>query len=253
MSIDLSPSWPWPQAPICLITGAARGLGLEVAADLAGRGATVIITSRDGAAAEQAAAERGRNVDLRGLKQPLDVARPRDVVTAAEFVAAELGRLDVLINNAAAYVDWSEMATRADLDASRRVMDTNLYGTWNVVQTFLPLLRASAHPRIVNVASGAGSHGDVAYGLSARNGTAASYGISKAAVLALTAVLAAELADTPIIVNAVDPDLTATWPGAEASGARPAAVSAAGVVWAAALPDDGPRGGFFRDGLEHPW
>ena len=132
-------------------------------------------------------------------------------------------------------------------------MDANLYGTWRMIQAFLPLLRRSEHPRIVNFASGAGSHGDKQYGLAARRGAAASYGISKAAVLALTATLAAELDGTPVIVNAVDPDLTATWPGAEAMGARPVAESVPGIVWAATLPDGGPRGGFFRDGRPHPW
>jgi NAD(P)-dependent dehydrogenase (short-subunit alcohol dehydrogenase family) len=96
----------------------------------------------------------------------------------------------VLVNNAAAYADWGETAAGADLAASRAVMDTNLYGTWRMIQTFLPLLRRSEHPRIVNVASGAGSHSDTRYGLTARRGAAASYGISKAAVLALTATLA---------------------------------------------------------------
>ena len=109
--------------------------------------------------------------------------------------------------------------------------------------------RVGGIPRIVNVASGAGSHGDKQYGLTARQGAAASYAISKAAVLALTATLAAEFDGTSVIVNAVDPDLTATWPGAETMGARPVA----GIVWAATLPDDGLRGGFFRDGRPHPW
>ena len=86
-----------------------------------------------------------------------------------------------------------------------------------------------------------------------RRGAAASYGISKAAVLALTATVAAELDGTPVIVNAVDPDLTATWPGAQAMGARPVSASVPGIVWAATLPDDEPRGGFFRDGRPHPW
>jgi NAD(P)-dependent dehydrogenase (short-subunit alcohol dehydrogenase family) len=147
----------------------------------------------------------------------------------------------------------TETATGADLAASRAVMDTNLYGTWHMIQAFLPLLLRSDHPRIVNVASGAGSHGDKQYGLAARHGAAASYGISKAAVLGLTATVAAELDGTPVIVNAVDPDLTATWPGAEAMGARPVSASVPGIVWAATLPDDGPRGGFFRDGRPHPW
>jgi NAD(P)-dependent dehydrogenase (short-subunit alcohol dehydrogenase family) len=82
---------------------------------------------------------------------------------------------------------------------------------------------------------------------------AASYGISKAALNALTSTQAAELADTPIIVNAVCPGLTATYPGAEAMGARSVAAGAAGVLWAATLPDDGPRGRLFRDGEPLGW
>jgi NAD(P)-dependent dehydrogenase (short-subunit alcohol dehydrogenase family) len=103
------------------------------------------------------------------------------------------------------------------------------------------------------VSSGGGSHADDQFGLTRRGGAAASYGISKAAVNALTATLAAELAGTPIIVNAVCPGLTATWPGAEQMGARPVADGAASVLWAAMLPDDGPRGGLFRDGEPLGW
>jgi len=116
-------------------------------------------------------------------------------------------------------------------------MGINLYGPWRMIQAMLPLLRASGHPRIVNISSGAGSHGDQRYGLAARRGAAASYGISKAALLALTTTtVAAELDATPVIINAVDPGLTATWPGAEAMDARPVADSVPGIVWAATLP-----------------
>jgi NAD(P)-dependent dehydrogenase (short-subunit alcohol dehydrogenase family) len=132
-------------------------------------------------------------------------------------------------------------------------METNLFGAWRLSQALLPLLRRSPSPRIVNVSSGAGSHDDAAFGLRARGGAAATYGISKAALNALTATLAAELVETTVLVNAVCPGLTATWPGAEEMGARPVAESAPGVVWAATLPDDGPRGGFFRDAAPLPW
>jgi NAD(P)-dependent dehydrogenase (short-subunit alcohol dehydrogenase family) len=103
------------------------------------------------------------------------------------------------------------------------------------------------------VASGAGSHSDQAFGLTRRGGRAASYGISKAALLALTSTLAAELAETEILVNAVCPGLTATFDGAEQMGARPVEAGAASIVWAVLVPDDGPRGGFFRDGEPVPW
>jgi len=246
-------TWPGESPSACLVSGGSGGLGRAVAERLAQAGATVFLTSRDPGRAAGTATGLAAAGDVRALPAGLDIADPASVEAAARAVADSAGRLDVLVNNAAAYVDWGETATGADLAASRAVMDTNLYGTWHMIQAFLLLLRRSPHPRIVNVASGAGSHGDKQFGLAARQGAAASYGISKAAVLALTATLAAELDGTPVIVNAVDPDLTATWPGAEAMGARPVAASVPGIIWAATLPDDGPRGGFFRDGRPHPW
>ena len=159
----------------------------------------------------------------------------------------------MLINNAAAYVDWTETVSNADLNAAQAVLETNLFGTWRLTQAVLPLLRASTSPRVVNVRSGAGSHDDPAFGLRARGGAAASYGISKAALNALTATLATELADTGILVNSVCPGLTATWPGAQDMGARPVTDGARGVAWAATLPDGGPSGGFFRDTRPLPW
>ena len=228
---------------VVLVTGSAKGIGREVARQLTERGETVIVSARDGARARQVADELGaRAVEL-------DVTDDASVAAAADAI----GELDVLVNNAAAFVDWSEMASAADLATAREVIDTNLLGTWRVTQAMLPLLRRSAHPRIVMVSSGGGSHADEQFGLTRRGGAAATYGISKAALNALTATLAAELASTPVLVNAVCPGLTATWPGAEQMGARPVADGGASVLWAATLPDDGPRGGFFRDGEPLGW
>jgi NAD(P)-dependent dehydrogenase (short-subunit alcohol dehydrogenase family) len=252
-----SQQWPWADAPICLITGSTRGLGRAVAEALVASGATVLVSAKDPDAAGAVAAEisggSGAAGSARGVPIPLDVADPAEAHRCAGWIDAEHGRLDVLVNNAAAYVDWTETTSKADLDASRAVMDTNLYGAWTMLQALLPLLQRSDHPRVVNMASGAGSHGDAQFGLAARQGAAASYGISKAALLALTSTIAAELAATSVIINAVDPNLTATWPGAEQMGARPTVDSVPGIIWAATLPDDGPRGGFFRDGVPHPW
>jgi NAD(P)-dependent dehydrogenase (short-subunit alcohol dehydrogenase family) len=234
-----------------LITGAAKGLGREVARQLATEGHHVLLAARRAADAEAAAAELGEHVDA--LRVDLDVTDPDAVAEAATALTAEPGGLDVLVNNAAGYVDWGETASDADLDASRAVLEVNLYGSWRLTQALLPLLRRSPAPRVVNVSSGAGSHGDPAFGLTARGGAAASYGISKAALNALTSTLATELAATGVLVNAVCPGLTATYPGAEAMGARPVEESATGVVWAATLPADGPTGGFFRDREPLPW
>jgi NAD(P)-dependent dehydrogenase (short-subunit alcohol dehydrogenase family) len=237
--------------PVALVTGGARGLGLEVARQLTAAGLHVIVSARDPAAAATAAA--GLGPDVSALAVGLDVADPASVRAAADAVAAAPGRLDVLVNNSAAFVDWTETATDADLAAARAVMEVNLFGTWRLTQAVLDLLRRSPAPRVVNVSSGAGSHGDAAFGLTARGGAAASYGISKAALNALTSTLATQLAGTNILVNAVCPGLTATWPGAESMGARPVADSAPGIVWAATLPAGGPSGGFFRDTRPLPW
>jgi len=239
-----------PEGRWALVTGAGRGLGREVCRQLATAGFAVVVGTRDPAVGLALIEE----LDGDGhVAATLDVTDPTTIQEAADLVRSKAGRLDVLVNNAAAFVDWSETVTTADLEVSRRVLETNLYGPWRMVQAFLPLLRHSPHPRVVNVASGAGSHGDAVFGLSASGGTAATYGISKAALIALTSKLAAELAGEAVIVNAVCPGLTATWPGAEEMGARPVSESAAGVVWAAVLPDDGPRGGLFRDGAPLPW
>ena len=234
-----------------LITGASHGIGFEVARQLARRGMTVALTARDPERARVAA----RELDGEGPNAhpgTLDVRDDGSVRALAAEFRGEFGGLDVLVNNAAAYADWSEPASTADLEAARAVFDTNLFGAWRVTQAFLPMIRESAHGRIVNVAIGAGSHGEPRFGLTT-DGGAATYAISKAALNALTWKQAAELEGTGILVNSVDPGLTATAPGMEAMGARPIPDGAASVAWAATLPDGRPTGGFFHDGEPLPW
>jgi NAD(P)-dependent dehydrogenase (short-subunit alcohol dehydrogenase family) len=235
--------------PLALVTGSARGIGADVARQLARAGYAVVVTARDlDAAAAHAAELVAEGHDATAL--PLDVADPASV----SALAAELGErpLHVLVNNAAAFADWSETASTADLDRARTVLDTNLFGPWRVVQALLPVLRRGAPSRIVNVGSGSGSHGDPQFGLPT-NPVAAGYAVSKAALHALTVKLAVELRPEGILVNAVDPGLTATAPGMAAMGARPVPDGAASVVRAALLPDDGPSGTFTRDGDVLAW
>lgn len=240
------------QPLVALVTGASRGIGREVAHQLARKGMTVLLTARN---AEQGASVANQlsasALDIRPY--PLDITDDASMLQLAAAIERDFGRLDILVNNAAAVVDWSETALSADLQATRQLFEANLFGTWRMCQVFVPLLRQSAHGRIVLVSSGAGSHGDQQFGLTTNRGSVASYGISKAAVNALTAKLAAELDGSGILVNAVCPGLTATAPGMEAFGARPISEGAASVVWAATLSDDGPSGGFFRDGKPLPW
>lgn len=120
----------------------------------------------------------------------------------------------------------------------------NVFGAWRVSAAFAKLLVASGHGRLVNVSSEAGSLASMGSGSPA-------YSMTKAALNALTRFLAAELRSGGVLVNAVCPGWVATDMGG--SGGRPVRDGAAGIVWAATLPDDGPTGGFFRDGRPIPW
>ena len=236
---------------IALVTGASKNIGLEIVRQLAQQGMTVILTARS---QDKAAAAAKQLVDegLDVTPKALDVTDGESVRTLADDLNEEFGRLDLLVNNAAAYSDWMEMPSSADLDASLTVMQTNLYGAWRTIQELLPLLRQSDHARILNVASGAGLHSEPDFGLSANNGGAATYGISKAALLALTVKFAAELADDGIRVIAAGPGLTATAPGMAEMGARPISEGAASIVWAA-TSEEAETGRFYRDGKALGW
>jgi NAD(P)-dependent dehydrogenase (short-subunit alcohol dehydrogenase family) len=183
----------------------------------------------------------------------LDVTSLGEIEDARRFVEEQFGRLDVLVNNAGAFYDASETATTVDLDYVHQAYELNLFGAWRMTQAFAPLLRRSEHPRIVNVSSAAGAFELEGGGLAGGRGTPgalSAYGTSKAALNALTVKLAAELREDGILVNAVCPGWTAVTPN---SGGRPVEEGAAGIVWAASLPDDGPTGGFFRDREPLPW
>jgi NAD(P)-dependent dehydrogenase (short-subunit alcohol dehydrogenase family) len=223
---------------VSLVTGGNRGIGREVCRQLAELGHGVLLTARSAVAAAAAA----RAVHAESL--PLDVTDPASIAAAARQVGERCGRLDVLVNNAAITYDTWQRAIDADLAVVREAAETNLYGPWLMVQQFLPLLRASGHPRIVNVSSEAAS-------LASMGGGTPAYTASKVALNALSRRLAAELRRDHVLVNAVCPGWVATDMGGP--GGRPVEAGAASVVWAATLPDSGPTGGFFRDTHPLPW
>jgi NAD(P)-dependent dehydrogenase (short-subunit alcohol dehydrogenase family) len=225
---------------VSVVTGGNRGIGLEVCRQLAALGHRVVLGSRRLEAGEEAAA--GIEGDVAAVQ--LDVSDPASVKTAAEWTAERFGGADVVVNNAALLYDTANLGVSVDLDVVHEGFETNLFGAWRMVQAFLPMLRRSEHGRIVNVSSEGGS-------LASMSGGAPTYTVSKAALNALTRVLAAELRSERILVNSVCPGWVATDMGGP--GGRPVADGAASVVWAVTLPDDGPTGGFYRDGRPVPW
>jgi NAD(P)-dependent dehydrogenase (short-subunit alcohol dehydrogenase family) len=228
---------------IALVTGANRGIGFEVCRQLAGKGFIVLLTARDAKKA-RAAVDTLRTVGrLESLA--LDVADANSIVKASAEVASQYERLDVLINNAGINYDTWETVENADIDGTvMETITTNLIGPWRMCQAFLPLLRKSRAGRIVNVSSESGSLAHMGAGPPA-------YQVTKAALNALTRTLAGELHGSHILVNSVCPGWVATDMGG--TGGRPVTEGAAGIVWAASLPDNGPSGGFFQDGKPLPW
>lgn len=230
-------------AGVAVVTGANRGIGLEVARQLALDGDTVVAGSRDPAAGQAAARALARGgVAVR--PHQLDVTDPGSVAALAADLERTYGRVDVLVNNAAIHYDTWQRAAGADLEVVREALETNVLGAWRMAVALAGLLRRSPHGRLVNVSSGAGSLADGGAG-------APAYSVSKAALNRLTQQLAADLRADGVLVNAVCPGWVATDMGGP--GGRPVEDGAASILWAVRLPDTGPTGGFFRDGRRISW
>lgn len=240
---------------IAVVTGVGKrtGLGYELCRQLTAQGCRVYLTARRAEVARELAATLRPEAPAETLPFALDVAKPEEIEALRAAVEIRFGKLDILINNATGISPFGETAAEADLNAARAVFETTLFGTWAVCQSLSPLLRQSDAGRIVTISSGSGSHGDALFGLTTGDKMGASYSVAKAALNALTARLASEEANAGLRVNAVCPGFTATFEGGEAMGARPVAESAKGVLWAVSIPNDGPTGGFFRDGERLPW
>ena len=228
---------------VAVVTGANRGIGLEVVHQLAQRGMRVFLGAREAAKGEVAARTLTRE-GLTILPHQLDVIDQQSIDRLLADVTDQFGRLDVLVNNAAILYDNWQQGSTADLETVQKALDTNLFGAWRMCETFLPLLRRSHAGRIVNVSSEGGS-------LTSMGGGTPAYSVSKASLNAMTRILAAEQRGSGVLINAICPGWVATEMGG--AGGRPVSEGAAGIVWAATLPDNGPTGGFFRDGKPLPW
>lgn len=225
---------------IALVTGANRGIGHEIARQLAGRGFLVVLGCRDVATGRKAAADIGEKAESLAL----DVASAESVRAAAEAFAARHESLDVVVNNAGVIEDHDTDITTLDPGLIARTMETNTFGALRVTQAFLPLLRRSRAPRIINISSGGGQLGD---GI---GDWAPAYCISKTALNAVTSALAGALPG--FAVNAVCPGWVRTDMGGS-SAPRDVRQGADTPVWLASEAPQDLTGKFLRDREEIPW
>jgi NAD(P)-dependent dehydrogenase (short-subunit alcohol dehydrogenase family) len=224
---------------VALVTGANRGIGLEVARQLASRGLHVILAVRDRGLGEKAARTL-RDDGLDVVAEPLDVTETASIHTLARGI-----RVDVLVNNAAVLFAENATMTGTGIDDLRKTFETNVFGAVAVAQAFVPGMVDRGYGRVVNVSSGAGQ-------LSTMSTYAPAYSMSKAALNAFTRLLAAETAATGVLVNSVDPGWVRTRMGGS-NASRSVEQGADTIVWLATLPAKGPTGGFFRDRKRIDW
>lgn len=245
--------------PVALVTGANKGIGHQIARDLASHGFTVLVGSRSLANGEAAAKTVGE--DARAIQ--LDVTDPASIAAAAERIRTELGRLDVLVNNAGISnaggadrsfdeIIASGKVSTGSLDEARAIFETNVFGVMAVTQAMLPLLREAPAARIVNVSSSAGSMTMNADPNFPYRGVFGVYSASKAALNAVTLALSMDLEQTGIKVNAACPGYTATDLN-RFQGTRTVEEGAREPVRLALLGPDGPTGTFSDENGPLPW
>lgn len=229
---------------IALVTGANRGIGLEVCRQLLKLGHTVILSSRNKEKGQKAIQKLGnQNPNL--IYHQLDVTDIKSIETLKNFIQNRFEKLDVLVNNAGINYDTWHNALNADLIESRQTLEVNLFGAWQMCQSFIPMMKDNGFGRIVNVSSGSGQFHTMGGGTPA-------YAISKAGMNVLTIKLAKLTEGTGVLVNTLCPGWVRTDMGGM-NATRSVEEGASGIIWAATLPDNGPNGGFFRDGQPIEW
>jgi NAD(P)-dependent dehydrogenase (short-subunit alcohol dehydrogenase family) len=230
---------------IAVVTGANRGIGFEICRQLAAKGISVVLTSRDEAKGRMAVAQlRSQGLEIEFYQ--LDVTDTSGIQRLGGFLDRKYGAADILINNAGIMAD--PKGTRmlgVQLQIIRTTMETNVYGPLTLCRELIPLMRKKNYGRIVNISSGLGQLSEMGGGMPA-------YRMSKTALNALTRTLAAELKGTNILVNSMCPGWVKTDMGGP-NAVKSLAEGADTAVWLATLPDGGASGGFYRDRKAISW
>jgi NAD(P)-dependent dehydrogenase (short-subunit alcohol dehydrogenase family) len=233
---------------IALVTGANRGIGLEIVRQLSRQGLMAVLCSRSLEKGRAAAA----TLATEGLQPPvvaLDVTDGDSIRAAVSEVMELFGRIDVLVNNAGilkeGFSPEDSSALDVAIDLVMQTYLTNTVGPLRLIQAIVPGMQERGYGRVVNVSSGAGQLADMGSGFPA-------YRMSKAALNALTRLTAAEIGPSPVKVNAMCPGWVKTGMGGP-NATRSVDKGAETAIWLATLPDDGPTGGFFRDMKPIPW
>jgi len=236
------------QQRIALVTGANKGIGFEVARQLARRNFRVFIGARDsdaGVAAVQKLNKEGEKEEYGEITfLKIDVSKPDSIRCAAEEFSRSTDRLDVLVNNAGILLDDDKDVLMVAPEIFETTLRTNTVGALLVSQAFVPFLKKSDAPRIVNVSSGGGQLADGA------DGWAPAYCISKTALNGVTVQLAAAL--PKFAVNSVCPGWVRTDMGGS-NATRSVLEGAAGVVWLASEAPQKETSKFWRDRKVIPW
>ena len=231
---------------VALITGANKGIGLEIARQLGKQGVTVVVGSRDPKKGQEAVDTlKAEGIDAYTLK--LEVTDVADREAALPFLQEKFERLDILVNNAGILLDRGE----ATPETMAQSFDANATAPYFLTETLLPLIKAAPAGRVVNQSSILGSIASVGSGQIPTEYIGPTYTSSKAALNMLTVVQAGMLKDTPIKVNAAHPGSVKT--DMNPSGDLTLEEGAKTAVTLATLPDDGPTGGFFHLGETLPW
>jgi len=230
---------------IAVVTGANRGIGFEICRQLAAKGISVVLTSRDEAKGRMVVAQlRSQGLEIEFYQ--LDVTDTSGIQRLGGFLERKYGAADILINNAGIMADPKGTGMLGvQLQIIRTTMETNVYGPLILCRELIPLMRKKNYGRIVNISSGLGQLSEMGGGMPA-------YRMSKTALNALTRTLAAELKGTNILVNSVCPGWVKTDMGGP-NAVKTLAEGADTAVWLATLPDGGASGGFYRDRKAISW